>query len=377
MTPPRRGARVLMTADTVGGVWTYALDLIRELREVDFALATMGRRLSPDQWAEARALPNVEIFESEYRLEWMEEPWEDVRAAGDWLLGLEREFEPELVHLNGLVHGSLPFAAPHLVVVHSDVLSWWQAVKGEPAPPAWDRYQKAVEESLRSVDLVVAPSHAMMAEAVRLYGPFQDTATIPNGRSGIEPGVKEPFVFAAGRMWDDAKNVGALQALDGAWPVHVAGEGSAMGRLSGPETLDWMARASIYALPARYEPFGLSVLEAALAGCALVLGDIPSLRENWDGRAIFVAPDDAPALEEAIDGLIDDPALRDRLGIAARERALDLSAERFGAGYRALYESLWHRRPADASHGRPDRDRRPRLGTSLGPIGGTPMPRTP
>ncbi len=37
-------------------------------------------------------------------------------------------------------------------------------------------------------------------------------------------------------------------------------------------------------LPARYEPFGLSVLEAALSGCALVLGDIPSLRESGATR---------------------------------------------------------------------------------------------
>jgi hypothetical protein len=48
--------------------------------------------------------------------------------------------------------------------------------------------------------------------------------------------------------------------------------------------------ASIYALPARYEPFGLSVLEAALSGCALVLGDIASLRETWGDAAVYVPP---------------------------------------------------------------------------------------
>ena len=54
--------------------------------------------------------------------------------------------------------------------------------------------------------------------------------------------------------------------------------------------------AAIYALPARYEPFRLEVLEAAAPGCALVLGDIASLRELWDGAALFVAPDDDRAL---------------------------------------------------------------------------------
>ncbi len=334
-----------MSADTVGGVWTYALDLIRSLPEVEFALATMGRALSPDQRGEVCALPNVEVHESGYRLEWMALPWDDVRAAGEWLLGLERAFRPDLVHLNGLVHGALPFVAPKMVVVHSCVLSWWRAVKGEDAPPEWDRYADEVRRSLGVADLVVAPSRAMMDEALRLYGPFQESQVVPNGRSGVAPMAKEPFVFAAGRMWDEGKNVGALASLACAWPVRIAGEGSPMGRLSGAETLDWMRRAAIYALPARYEPFGLSVLEAALAGCALVLGDLPSLRENWEGRAVFVRPDDEAGLDSAIDCLIADPGLRERLGRAARERALELSTERFGAAYGALYDGMSAARP--------------------------------
>ena len=213
-------------------------------------------------------------------------------------------------------------------------------MKGEPAPAAWGRYAEAVGRGLRAADLVGAPTRAMLDEAARLYGPFRRTATLPNGRAGIAPGAKEPFVFAAGRMWDEAKNVAALRALDVAWPVRIAGEGSPLGRLSGAATLDLMARASIYALPARYEPFGLSILEAALAGCALVLGDIPSLRENWDGRAIFVAPDGADALRRAVSTLIEDEASRTRLGATARERALELSLPRFGEGYREAYASL-------------------------------------
>ena len=70
--------RVLMTADTVGGVWTYALELARALEgDAEIVLATMGAPLSSDQWDEARALPNLEIYESRYRLEWMNAPWHD------------------------------------------------------------------------------------------------------------------------------------------------------------------------------------------------------------------------------------------------------------------------------------------------------------
>ena len=336
--PPAK--RVLMTADTVGGVWTYALDLVRELREVEFALATMGRALSPDQWREVRALPNVAVYESTFRLEWMEEPWDDVARAGEWLLSLEADFRPDVVHLNGLVHGALPWRAPTIVVVHSCVLSWWSAVKGGSPPAEWDRYATEVRRSLQAARRIVTPTDAMRRETERLYGPLRRIETISNGRAPYQLCAKEPFVFAAGRMWDEAKNLRALSSLDCEWPILTAGEGSRLGRLTGEETRRMMARASIYALPARYEPFGLSVLEAALAGCALVLGDIPSLRENWEGCALFVDPDDASALENEVDRLISDPALRSHLGERAAKKGRDLSVERFGTRYREAYASL-------------------------------------
>ena len=329
-----------MTADTVGGVWTYALDLIRALPETEFLLATMGRALSSDQRAEVDTLPNMAVHESAFRLEWMEEPWEDVRRAGEWLLALEDEFAPDIVHLNGLVHGALPFRAPKLVAFHSDVLSWWRAVRGEDAPPAWDPYADAVRASLHRADLVVAPSRAMLVEAEAIYGPFGRTVVVPNGREGFTPAAKEPFVFAAGRMWDAAKNVAALDGLNLPWPVVVAGEGSPMGRLSADEVRNQMARAAIYALPARYEPFGLSILEAALAGCALVLGDIPSLRENWEGRASFVDPNNPDELRDVLRSLIGDSDLLVQMGAAARERAAEFGLARFGAGYRESYGML-------------------------------------
>jgi glycogen synthase len=87
-----------MTADTVGGVWTYAMELSRALEPhgVEILLATMGPPPSFPQRLEASFLPNVDLAESAYKLEWMEEPWSEVLAAGEWLPELERRFEPDL-----------------------------------------------------------------------------------------------------------------------------------------------------------------------------------------------------------------------------------------------------------------------------------------
>jgi glycosyltransferase involved in cell wall biosynthesis len=100
---------------------------------------------------------------------------------------------------------------------------------------------------------------------------------------------------------------------------------------------EWFASTSIYALPARYEPFGLSVLEAALSGCALVLGDIASLRELWNGCAVFVRPGNTRELHAALLSLIESPEKRRELGAAARGRARTYSVERMRSGWLEAY----------------------------------------
>lgn len=348
--------KILMTADTIGGVWTYAVELARALRPrgVQVVLATMGRPLSDAQWADVSGLPNVSVRESTHRLEWMADPWMDVDLAGEWLLTLEDRECPDVVHLNGYAHAALPWMAPVIVVGHSCVCSWWEAVRRDQLPDEWTDYTRRVKEGLASADAIVAPSHDMARALVKHYEPSSAVVVIPNGRDAalFPPGLKEQFVFAAGRVWDDAKNLSALDAAapDVPWPVYIAGDltGPAGGRPSlsqahalGPlprgALADWLARAGIYAFPARYEPFGLSVLEAALAGCALVLGDITSLREIWGAAATFVDPDDHAGIARAITRLCEDDALRRAHAAQARRHALLFGPERMADAYLGLY----------------------------------------
>jgi glycogen synthase len=116
-----------------------------------------------------------------------------------------------------------------------------------------------------------------------------------------------------------------------------------LGRLKPADLRRWYAKADIYALPALYEPFGLSVLEAALSGCALVLGDIQSLRELWDGAALFVPPEDHESLSVAINCIIETPAIRKELGERAKARALTFSRKRMVNGYLDAYSLAYER----------------------------------
>jgi glycogen synthase len=353
--------KVLMTADTVGGVWTYALEVARALEPhgFHFFLATMGRVLTSPQREAARRLRNLDIYESHYKLEWMADPWDDLSAAGQWLLQLETRLQPDLIHLNNYAFGSLPWIAPALVVGHSCVLSWWQAVKHEPAPPVWNRYRQEVRRGLRAARLVLAPTAAMLDALDRYYGPFQASRVIYNAREPrrFPPRDKEKMILTVGRVWDEAKNVALLERVAPRieWPVYVVGDtrhpegGEAtytrlrsLGSLPAGELSSWFGRASIYSLPARYEPFGLSALEAALAGCALVLGDIPSLREIWDDAALYVDPEQPDMLATTLNTLVGDCSLRRAYAARARERAFTYSPALMAAGYRAAYADLLH-----------------------------------
>jgi glycosyltransferase involved in cell wall biosynthesis len=84
----------------------------------------------------------------------------------------------------------------------------------------------------------------------------------------------------------------------------------------------------------------LSTLEAAASGCALVLGNIPSLRENWSDAALFVDPHDPQALASAIQGAIDDPIERRRLGLRAMACARQYTVTRMAHAYVDAYQHV-------------------------------------
>jgi glycosyltransferase involved in cell wall biosynthesis len=253
----------------------------------------------------------------------------------------------------------MPFAAPTVLTAHSCVNTWWRAVHGTAAPSLYDRYRLIVRQGLLRAKVVATPTRAMLDALQREHGPVRGARVIYNGLdlSRFRSGAKESLIFSAGRMWDEAKNLATLAraANDLPWRVEVAGatvspdgrslDDSAarvrwLGELTPVQVASQLKRASIYALPARYEPFGLSVLEAAASGCALVLSDIPTFRELWPDSALFVHPEDAGQLADAINTLIEEPTLRIALAQRARARAACLNISAMADAYESLYGEL-------------------------------------
>lgn len=360
-TPPhaRELHRVLMTTDTVGGVWTYTLDLCRGLAGygIQVVLLSMGRMPDDRQMQDATALANVTLVPTAYRLEWMPDCEADLAHSGDLLMALEQEFRPEIVHLNTYWHAGLAFRAPRIVVAHSCVPSWWAACRGTPLPEQWHSYSEWVRRAVAMADVLVSPSAAYLRDFQRLHGMPKRWRLIRNGRdpSLYRSGPKRNLVLSAGRVWDEAKNIAAVceAAADLAIPIMVAGDDTGpngeaasctnagfLGRLPPERLAEWMATASVFVSPARYEPFGLCVLEAAFSSCALVLGDIPTFRELWDGAAVFVDPRDIAGLQRVLQHLYDRPGRAAELGANACARAAHYSLAKMVRSYHQTYQTL-------------------------------------
>ena len=357
--------RVFMTADAVGGVWQYALDLAQGLRAYDTetTLCVLGPRPSPAQHAAARRIPGLRLICLDLPLDWTAACPEDVLDAAAAVVDVAKAEGSGIIHLNSPALAAGPrFPAPVVTVCHSCMATWWQAIRKRPMSRQFRWHKDLVAQGLGKADAIVAPSGAFARVIAQVYDLPVAPMVVYNGRrpcvrQSLPEGTipETPFAFTAGRLWDEGKNLRTLDeaAARMSMPVFAAGplkgpnrasikfaHVQALGNLSDGHVAEWLAAKPIFVSTARYEPFGLAVLEAAEAGCALVLSDIPTFRELWEGAAYFVPPNDHVAVAAAVEQMAGDARQRTLYASAARRRARRYTAEVMAAKVRAIYGGL-------------------------------------
>lgn len=344
--------RVLMTTDAVGGVWHYSLELAGAL-QAQVTLAALGPAADADQRAAADA-GGVTLVETGLPLDWLSDGPEPVLAAADAVARLAREIGADVVHLNAPALAAARFDQPVVAVNHGCLGTWWDAARGGAVEPSLAWLPDLVGRGLRAADRVVAPTRAYAEATARRYGLTVMPVAVHNGRTPMPLPDAQRFhgALTIGRLWDEAKDtatldaaallldapfiaIGATRAPHGATvtPAHLQATGPLPAEVIG----QWLARRPVFVSAARFEPFGLAVLEAAQAGCPLVLSDIPTFRELWDGAAAFVAPGDAKGFADAIDGLLADPARHAAQGEAARQHAVRYTPAATAAAMTQIY----------------------------------------
>ncbi|HWK65009.1 MAG TPA: glycosyltransferase family 4 protein [Rhizobiaceae bacterium] len=360
-SPP---GRVLMTLDAVGGVWRYAVDLARGLkaRGCTVVLAGLGPAPSPSQREECESIGEVVWLQTPP--DWMTPSDKELDGFSAELDALVAAYEVDLVHLNCPSQAcGIGLRCPVAVTSHSCVVTWFHAVRHTQVPQNW-RWQYGRNRSgFDRADVVISPSAAHAALMQACYGSIDRIQVVHNATAkGPAVSSRESFVFAAARWWDDGKNGTVLDeaAADARWPVCCAGptEGpngqrckfrcvSALGELDNREIRALMARSGIFVSPSLYEPFGLAALEAARSAAPMILADIPTYRELWDGTALFFPPHDPMALAAAVNLLSEDRYLRWKLGMGAARRArgysFDQQVRRTLAAYESASQHAWAR----------------------------------
>jgi glycosyltransferase involved in cell wall biosynthesis len=389
-----------MTADAVGGVWQYATELAAALvpHGVETTIAVLGPAPSDGQLAElgaagtrsstpanARAQESdgrdarspvakrgdlgpgvrrggaggaVRVLPTDLPLDWLASGPDPVLAAGRAVADLAREVGADIVHLNSpTLAAAARFDRPVVAVAHGCIATWWRAANGCEPDPAYRWQADLMRRGLLAADAAVAPSASFAADLRATYALPTAPLAVRNGRSRQALGVGTParHVLTAGRLWDRVKNTDLLDRVAARLSVPLRAAGAVtgphgetvapkhlqlLGNLSADRLAAELARTPVFVSAATFEPFGLAVLEAAQAGCALVLSDIPTFRELWDGAALFVPPHDEAAVAAVLEEVLADPIQRSVLGEAAMARAARYTPQATAAAMASLYGGL-------------------------------------
>ncbi len=111
------------------------------------------------------------------------------------------------------------------------------------------------------------------------------------------------------------------------------------GRLSREEVAIAMAGAYLFVMPSRLEPFGIVVLEAWRAGTAVIatsIGGPPEfVSDGVDG--LLIDPHDTKVLAGALDALLSNTTLRDKIASRGLERFSDFASPRLANEFRKVY----------------------------------------
>jgi glycosyltransferase involved in cell wall biosynthesis len=355
--------KILLITDAVGGVWIYSVELARALSAfgIETVLAVVGPSPTPQQREDVGQL---RLIDTGLPLDWLDTNSAELRRAGDAIAEIATREDVNIVQTcSAALLADTRFDVPCVAVQHSCLASWWAAVKASPLPAEFVWRRELVERGLSKAAAVVAPSIAFAAETARIYDIASPVRAVHNGRRAafVRSVGQADFAFTASRLWDEGKNAATLDAAAARLKMPFRAAGSIQGpnganiALQNLETLEevsakrlagLLAERPVYASAALYEPFGLSVLEAAHAGCALVLSDIPTHREIWGGAAIFVPAPDSDAFASAIQDLLDDRDERQQLGQLAHARAQLYTPERMARAMADTYARVSRRRTA-------------------------------
>jgi glycosyltransferase involved in cell wall biosynthesis len=335
--------------------------------------STEGNMIELGRLEEPPALRRVPVLGREIS------PLDDLRALGA-LVGLMREFRPDIVHTHLAKAGTLGRLAARIagvrVVIHTYHGTVFRGYFGSLRSRLFLEIERAVA---RATTRLVAITPGQRRELIAMgigseatvveiplgleLAPFVDAPSRPEARATLGLTFDEPVIAIVARLVA-IKDVGLfLQALarlrssptalivgDGEERARLEALAAALGVASRCRFLGWRrdvrsvyAAADVVVLTSRNEGSPVSIIEAMAAGRAVVCTDVGGVADvvTSGSSGVLVPYGDPDALAASIDGLLRDPDLRQRLGAEARRAVYPrYDVSRLVTDIAALYTSL-------------------------------------
>ena len=340
----------------MGGLEVYARELVAALaRRDDVQLTLFLNRLAGPEWRELAPVAEAPV-DPRRRVQWV---------AGDQVhaVRLARSTGAELVHS---VSSTAPAIGNFARVVTVHDLHYRVYPEAHFGVRALGM-RALVPLAVRRAQRVIVPSESTRADLLRFTGAKSDRVDIvsygigQSPRAGGDAGAGRELLGAGERPValsvsakrphkNLARLIGALAripqerrpllALPGYPTPHeqelrelaaergVAEDVRFLAWVSAEELGNLYAAADCFVFPSLYEGFGFPVLEAMARGVPVATSGRASLAEVAGDAALMFDPEDEGSIAEAIESLLGDESLRDRLRAAGRERASGFTWER-------------------------------------------------
>src|SRR5215211_7443628 len=343
----------------MGGLEVYARELAAALaRRDDVRLTLIGNRLTPVSWAELGELTRLPL-DPRRRGHWVRgDQWDAPRAAS--------AAGADLIHF--LASTAAAAGGPRRVVTVHDLN--YLMVPGAHFGIRGLGMRALVPLAVRRSHRIVAPSQSTAGDLVsRLGVATEKVDVVPEGVTpagqveggpSLEGSRATALSVSAKRPHKNLlRLIGALALLpeerrpllvlpgystpherelrQRAEQLGVGGDVRFLGWVSDAELERLYAEADVFVFPSLYEGFGLPLLEAMARGVPVATSGRASLAEVAGDAALVFDPEDEGAIARAIDRLLSDPELAERLSRAGRKRAGQFTWEATAEGTVASY----------------------------------------